>query len=108
MHVTLVHVHVKPEHVDAFIEATRVNHEGSIREPGNLRFDVLRATADATRFLLYEAYTDAAAAAAHKEAPHYLAWRVAVADWLAEPRIGVPYEAIALGPTSGPGAGARS
>lgn len=107
MHVTLVHVHVKAQHVDAFIDASRANHEGSVREPGNLRFDVLRATDDPTRFLLYEAYRDAAAAAAHKETPHYLAWRAAVADWLAEPRTGVPYEVVAFGPTSGPGVDAR-
>ncbi len=108
MHVTLVHVHVKPEHVDAFIHASRANHERSIREPGNLRFDVLRAADDPTRFLIYEAYLDAAAAAAHKETPHYLTWRVAVADWMAEPRTGVPYDVVSLGPASGPGADPRS
>ncbi|MEI8333104.1 MAG: antibiotic biosynthesis monooxygenase [Chloroflexota bacterium] len=108
MHVMLVHIHVKSEHVDEFIVATRANHEGSIREPGNLRFDVLRASDDPTRLLLYEAYADAAAAAAHRETPHYLAWRAAVADWFAEPRFGVPWEAIAIGPASGPGADALS
>ena len=41
MHLTLVHVHVKAETGDAFIEATWLNHEGSIQEPDNLRFDVL-------------------------------------------------------------------
>jgi len=98
MHVTLVHVHVKPEHLDAFIDATRTNHAGSIREPGNFRFDVLRAPSDPTRFLLYEVYRDAEAAAGHKETAHYLAWRETVADWLAEPRIGVQYEAVSIGP----------
>ena len=39
MHVTLVHMQVKPQHVEAFIEACRANHEASIRELGNLRFD---------------------------------------------------------------------
>ena len=37
MHVTLVQVHVKPEHISEFIEATRRNHEASILEPGNRR-----------------------------------------------------------------------
>ena len=41
--VTLVHAHVKPEHLDAFTDATRANHEASIREPGNIRFDILRS-----------------------------------------------------------------
>jgi (4S)-4-hydroxy-5-phosphonooxypentane-2,3-dione isomerase len=95
MNVTLVHVRVRPERVEAFIDATRANHEASIREPGNLRFDVLRAADDPTRFVLYEAYVDAAAAA-HKDTPHYLEWRETVADWMAEPRRGEPFVGIFL------------
>lgn len=94
MHVTLVHVRVLPDQLDAFLDATRANHEGSVREPGNLRFDVLRDPADPTRFVLYEAYLDAAAAAAHKTAPHYLAWRDRVAPMMAEPRRGEPWEGL--------------
>lgn len=94
MHVTLVHVHVKPEAVAPFIDATRENHEASVREPGNLRFDVLRDLEDPTRFILYEAYLDEAAAKAHKETSHYLTWRSTVEDWMAEPRRGVPYDAL--------------
>ena len=91
MHVTLVHVQVLPERVADFIDATGPNHVGALAEPGCLRFDVLQEPDDPTRFVLYEAYRDAAAAAAHKETSHYLAWRAAVADWMAEPRLGVPY-----------------
>jgi autoinducer 2-degrading protein len=94
MHVTLVHVRVKPEAVDDFIDATRANHEASIREPGNLRFDVLRDVEDPTRFVIYEAYNDEAAARAHKDTPHYLEWRAAVEDWMAEPRRGVRYDGL--------------
>lgn len=90
-HVVLVHVHVKPEHVRAFIDATRANHEASTREPGNIRFDVLQAADDETRFVIYEWFADEDAAAAHRETPHYLAWRDQVADWMAEPRNGVRY-----------------
>lgn len=91
MHVTLVKVSVKPECVDAFIEATRLNHEGSVQEPGNHRFDVLQDPADPAKFILYEVYTSAAAAAAHKQTEHYLTWRDTVAGMMAEPRQGVPY-----------------
>ena len=56
MHVTLVEVHVKPEHINDFITATRRNHEASIQEPGNRRFDVLQSPDDPARFLLYEVY----------------------------------------------------
>lgn len=91
MHVTLVQVRVKSEHVADFIEASRANHEASIREPGNLRFDVLQDASDPARFVLYEAYRSAEAAAAHKETAHYLAWRERVAPWMAEPRVGTRY-----------------
>jgi len=94
MHVTLVHVHVTPRHIDDFIAASRTNHEASVQEPGNLRFDVLQSTDDPGRFVLYEAYRSAQDAAAHKETAHYLAWREAVADWMAEPRRGVRYEGL--------------
>lgn len=99
MHVTLVHVHVKPEQVQAFITATRANHEASVREPGNRRFDVLQAPDDPTRFILYEAYASAEDASAHKQTAHYAAWRDAVAPMMAEPRKGVPY--VALCPAEG-------
>ena len=94
MHVTIVHVSVKPEAVDAFIEATRANHEASVQEPGNRRFDVLQSPDDPTAFILYEAYADAADAAAHKETAHYLTWRETVAEMMAEPRRGVPFSGL--------------
>ena len=94
MFVTLVHVRVKPEHVDAFIDATRANHEATTREPGNLRFDVLRSVEDPDRFVLYEWFVDEEAAKAHKTTAHYDAWREVVADWLAEPRHGVRYAGL--------------
>lgn len=94
MHVTLVHVRVRPEYLDAFVAATRANHEASVSEPGNRRFDVLQAPDDPTRFILYEAYASAADAAAHKETAHYLAWRAAVAEMMAEPRRGEPMNGL--------------
>jgi autoinducer 2-degrading protein len=94
MHVTLVHIHVDPQHLQDFIAATRTNHEASVQEPGNLRFDVLQADDDASRFVLYEAYASAADAARHKETAHYLKWRETVAAWMAEPRQGVSYKGL--------------
>lgn len=95
MIVTCVHVWVKAEHVEDFIAASQANHAGSVTEPGNLRFDVLQSTDDPTRFLLYEAYESEGAAKAHKETSHYLTWRETVADWMAQPRKGDPYQVIA-------------
>ena len=94
MHVTLVHVHVQPEHVEDFIEACRRNHEASVQEEGNLRFDVRQSPDARTRFVLYAAYASVEDAAAHKETKHYLEWREKVADWMAEPRQGVPYQGL--------------
>ena len=94
MQVTSVHVRVLAEHIDDFLVATRHNHEASVQEPGNLRFDVLQSTDDPTSFVLYEAYRSENDAAAHKNTPHYLTWRDTVADWMAEPRKGVPYHGL--------------
>ncbi len=94
MQVIIVHVWVKPESVEGFIEATRANHEASIKEPGNRRFDVLQDAGDPTKFVLYEAYASAEDAAAHKATPHYLAWRDRVADMMARPREGVPHKGL--------------
>ncbi|UCE77442.1 MAG: antibiotic biosynthesis monooxygenase [Gammaproteobacteria bacterium] len=94
MHVTLVHVHVNPEHIQDFIAATRANHQASVQEPGNLRFDVLQSPEDPGYFLLYEAYRSPRDAAAHKETAHYQRWRETVADWMAEPRQGIPFTGL--------------
>ena len=94
MQVTLVHVQVKPECVDAFIVACQLNHEASVQEPGNLRFDVLQLADNVNKFILYEAYESEAAAKAHKQTVHYLTWRETVADWMAEPRQGVAYHGL--------------
>lgn len=94
MIATTVRVRVKPEFVDSFIKATVKNHEASIKEPGNMRFDILRSKDDPALFLLYEAYQSDAQAAAHKKTPHYAEWRDTVAEWMAEPRQGTPYVGI--------------
>lgn len=84
--VVHVQVHVRPEAVEAFRTATLANASASRREPGVVRFDVAQDLDDATRFVLVEVYRDAAAAAAHKDTPHYAAWRDAVAPLMAAPR----------------------
>lgn len=86
-----VHVHVKPDCVDAFIEATTENARNSIREPGIARFDVVQQQDDPTRFVLVEVYRTPEDPARHKETAHYAAWRDAVADMMAEPRSSVKY-----------------
>ena len=94
MRVTCVHVYVKKEFVDAFIKAITENHKGSVKEPGNLRFDVLQHAEDPCRFMIYEAYESDEAAAAHKKTAHYLKWKDTVTDWMAKPREGVTYKIL--------------
>jgi (4S)-4-hydroxy-5-phosphonooxypentane-2,3-dione isomerase len=94
MIVTCVYVHVKADAVDSFIKATTANHLESVKEPGNLRFDLVQQLDDPGRFMIYEAYESEEAAKAHKNTDHYLKWRDAVADSMAEPRQGVKYNII--------------
>ena len=94
MTVTIVHIEVLPDHVDEFIRASTENHLESVKEPGNLRFDLLRNEDYPNRFVLYEAYENQSAAAAHKDTAHYLMWRKTVAPWMAKPREGIRYTGL--------------
>jgi len=94
MFIVHVQVHVKPESVEAFKAATRLNARLSLLEPGCLRFDVVQQVDDPTRFVLVEHYRDAAANAAHKETPHYAAWRAAAEPMMAGPRSSAKFNPI--------------
>ncbi len=89
--VVHVHVRVRPGSEEAFVSASIVNAEASRREPGVVRFDLLRDREEPSRFVLVEIYRDASAAAAHKQTAHYARWRDAVTALMAEPRKGVRY-----------------
>jgi (4S)-4-hydroxy-5-phosphonooxypentane-2,3-dione isomerase len=92
MLVVHVHVHVKPEYVEAFKQASLANARESIKEPGIARFDCVQQQDDPGRFVLVEAYRTPQAPAAHKETEHYQKWRDAVAPMMAEPRTSVKFE----------------
>jgi autoinducer 2-degrading protein len=94
MFVVCVTVWVKPDNVDQFLRATLENQKHTRREPGNLRFDVLRGQDEPGRFFLYEVYRSEDDFHKHHEAAHYLKWREQVADWMAQKRQGLKYEAI--------------
>ena len=91
MLIVHVHIHVKPESIETFKTATLANARASVREPGIARFDVVQQADDPARFVLVEVYRTPAAPAAHKETPHYQAWRDAVAPMMAEPRTSVKF-----------------
>ena len=83
MLILIVHIHVKPECVGAFREATVENASHSVQEPGIARFEFLQQSDDPTLFVLVEVYRDDAASAAHKETAHYAKWRDTVAPMMA-------------------------
>jgi autoinducer 2-degrading protein len=94
MHIVHVHVHVKAEHVAAFRRATIENARNSVQESGVARFDVVQRKDDPTRFVLVEVYRTPEDAVRHKETAHYKTWRDTVAEMMAEPRQGVPYDQV--------------
>lgn len=95
MYVVCVQVHVKPEFVEKFIATTKDNYEYTRGdEPGNVRWDLLQAEDDPTRFLLYEVYRTKEDFPKHQQTEHYLRWKDTVTDWMAEPRVGVRYSNI--------------
>jgi quinol monooxygenase YgiN len=89
-----VYVHVLPESIEAFRAASLTNAAVSIHEPGVVRFDVMQEASAPTRFVLFEVYRGQEGAAAHKQAPHYHAWRDAVAPMMAEPRTSKSYATV--------------
>jgi (4S)-4-hydroxy-5-phosphonooxypentane-2,3-dione isomerase len=77
------HLRVREDVVEAF-RARLARHAATSleREEGCLRFDFFQERNDPTLFLLIEIYADDSALAVHREAPHYLAFREDVADWV--------------------------
>jgi (4S)-4-hydroxy-5-phosphonooxypentane-2,3-dione isomerase len=94
MLIVHVHVHVKPEFVEAFRTTTVENARQSAQEPGIARFDVVQQQDDPTRFVLVEVYRTTDAPARHKETAHYAKWRDAVAPMMAEPRTSVKFSEV--------------
>jgi (4S)-4-hydroxy-5-phosphonooxypentane-2,3-dione isomerase len=91
MLIVQVYIHVKPEFLDAFIEASLDNARRSVQEPGIARFDFLQQQDDPTCFMLTEVYRDEDAPARHKQTEHYLRWRETAEPMMAEARYGVRY-----------------
>lgn len=94
MFIVMVYVHVKPEMLEAFREATLENARNSVKEPGVARFDVIQQADDPTRFVLVEVYRDSEAPTRHKQTAHYAKWRSVAEDMMAEPRSGVRYDIL--------------
>lgn len=91
MYVIAVQLKVKPDRIDDFLKLTLQNATAARKEPGCLRFDVLKNEKEPDRFLFYEVYRTPDDHKAHQGTAHYLKWRDEVGDLLAEPRVGGRY-----------------
>ena len=89
MFIVHVFVHVKPDRIEDFKQATLENARNSVLEPGIARFDVVQHLEDPTRFILVEVYRTPEDPAKHKETAHYKKWRDTVEDMMAESRTSI-------------------
>lgn len=70
----IVEAEIKPDRMDEFMTMIQKNAEASRKEPGCIRFDVLRAQDNENKFWFYEVYENPAAVDFHKTQSHYQAW----------------------------------
>lgn len=94
MIATIVNVWIKEGCKNEFIQATYENYSNSVKEPGNVRFDILQDDSDPLKFTFYEVYESEEAAAAHKMTDHYQKWKNTVENWMARPRLGIKHTVI--------------
>ena len=75
-----------PIHRDEFIAAFQGNCEGTRKEPGNLRFDLLCDPKDENSFSVYEIFEDEAALETHRETLHYRRCVALISPSASDPR----------------------
>ena len=95
MYIALVRVYVKPDRVEDFKALIRANHEGSISEPGCLRFDVAQSRDDPTALRALGVLPGRSGGGRHhKTTPHYLAFKAAGRDMMADERVSELYTGL--------------
>ena len=85
MYSVCVTLFVKKENLEDFMKASLDNATNARKEPGNVRFDILRANDDETRLFFYEVYQNYEAFVTHQKTEHYLRWEATTKDWMAQP-----------------------
>ncbi len=98
MYHVVVRMEAKAEKGEALGELATYNSGCSRKEPGNLRFDVMRQADNPLRFALYEVYKDEAAFKAHQQTEHYARWRREIDALLAAPRSSDKFTTVAPNP----------
>ena len=82
----IVHIEPKPDQIEAFLELALYDARNSRKEPGCLRFDVVRQDGPPIRFAFYEVYKDEDAVKAHQQTEHYARWKREIETLCAVPR----------------------
>lgn len=81
----IVEMQIRPGRGPAFMPLLLENARRSLAdEPGCRRFDVLTPAEGADRVVLYEIYDDETAFDAHRITPHYIEFKAASRDLLAD------------------------
>jgi len=94
--VAAVHVFVRPEAMEDFLQLIQADQEGTLAEPGCVRFDVVRSLEDPHEFLIWEVYLDEEAAAFHKTTPHYLEFKEKMPALASKDRYADRYEGVSV------------
>ncbi|MCC6616226.1 MAG: antibiotic biosynthesis monooxygenase [Anaerolineae bacterium] len=79
-----IHVKVKPDKLDEFMEVALLDARETVKETGNLRFEVYRRQESPTELVVFEIYRSEEAVEAHRQTDHIKAWRSAVAAYADE------------------------
>lgn len=90
----LVFITVKHGQEAAFLRAAAANREGSIKEPGNLLFEMYQSVESPQDFLFAEKYKSLDAATAHRQTPHFLEFLKVLETAQAFPRRREPGNAV--------------
>ena len=98
MFFVCVRLEVAPERLDRFTDLVRFNAANSRKEPGCVRFDVLRSVENPLLFCLHEIYGDEGGFLAHQKTAHYARWRDEIAGLLSSPRQSEKFAAFDLPP----------
>lgn len=70
----LVEAEIEPDRMAEFLTMIENNAKETRKEPGCLRFDVLRSQDANNKFFFYELYKSKSDVDHHKQQPHYKAW----------------------------------
>ena len=79
-----IFVKVKPDKLDEFMQVAMLDAHESVKEAGNLRFEVYHREESAAELVVFEIYSSEDALEEHRQTEHIKAWRSAVAAYAEE------------------------